>query len=267
MRMIDPDAIVAERMRQQQVLFAWFSPSFPIGGFAFSHGLEWAHEVEAVAGLAGLTGWLTDLIEHGSARQDAILLAIAWRAAMARDDAALAEAAELAFALQPSRERQMEATVQGAAFLKVVEAAYGGAHPPLEGEGREQRERGGVSSGQTPHPGAGAPILPLKGRVVSAPLTLPVAAAIAGAAHDIALPDLLLAFIAGFIANLCSAAVRIGIVGQTDGQRAIAALQPAVTKLAMAADTLTLDDLGTATMRADLFSMQHETQYSRLFRS
>ena len=98
-------------------------------------------------------------------------------------------------------------------------------------------------------------------------LTLPVAAGLCGAAHGIALEALIVAYLAGFVANLSSAAVRLGIVGQTDGQRIIAALHPGLAATAEAASRATLDDLGSATLRADLFSLQHETQYSRLFRS
>lgn len=233
MRMIEPAEVTAERMRQQQLLLAWFSPSFPIGGFAFSHGLEWAHESGTLTTLSDISNWLTDLIEHGSARQDTILLCEAYRAAGAGDGEALASVIELAAALQPSRERQLEATVQGKAFLHVVGAAYPATLPPVD----------------------------------ATRITLPIAIGLAGAVHGIALGDLALAFVSSFVANLCSAAVRLGIVGQTDGQRAIAAMQPVVARLAASAGTLTLADLGSAALRSDLFSMQHETQYSRLFRS
>ena len=60
MRMIEPGPD-SERMRQQLLLMAWFSPTFPIGGFAFSHGLEWAQEVGVVIGREALEGWLGDL--------------------------------------------------------------------------------------------------------------------------------------------------------------------------------------------------------------
>jgi urease accessory protein len=71
----------------------------------------------------------------------------------------------------------------------------------------------------------------------------------------------------GFVANLVSAAVRLGIVGQTDGQRVIAGLMPAIGELAAFAETSTLDDLGGAAFRSDLAALRHETQYTRLFRS
>jgi urease accessory protein len=83
----------------------------------------------------------------------------------------------------------------------------------------------------------------------------------------IALEDTLVAYLQAFVGNLVSAGLRLGIVGQTDGQRIMAALEPVVA--AAARDALSRDpaDFGTATFAADLASMTHETQYSRLFRS
>lgn len=234
--MIETDAGKAEQARQQMLLMAWFSPSFPIGAFAFSHGLEWAQECGAVTGASDLERWIVDVLTSGSGRTDALVLAEAWRA----DGAALAALIELAAALQPSRERYLEATVQGQAFLHMVRSAY-----PVDALERA-----------------------LPGENDRLPrLTLPVAAGVCGAAHGIAPGPLLTAYLAAFVANLSSAAVRLGIIGQTDGQRVIAALQPAVLRLASEVQALTLDDLGSAALRSDLFSIQHETQYSRLFRS
>ena len=66
---------------------------------------------------------------------------------------------------------------------------------------------------------------------------------------------------------MISAAVRLVPLGQSAGLRVLAALEPSF--LAVAAETriATLDDLGSACFRADLASMRHETQYTRLFRS
>ena len=75
------------------------------------------------------------------------------------------------------------------------------------------------------------------------------------------------AFLMAFVAALVSAAVRLGPIGQTDGQRITAALIPAVREAAAQADTATLDDLGGAAFRSDIASHRHETQYTRLFRS
>jgi len=68
-------------------------------------------------------------------------------------------------------------------------------------------------------------------------------------------------------ANLVSAGVRLVPLGQTDGQRVLAALEPVVAATAARALATALDDVGGAAFRADLASMRHETQHTRLFRS
>ena len=107
----------------------------------------------------------------------------------------LAGVAELALALAASAERQLETATQGDAFVG-CRAAPPGPAPALE----RCRRRG-----------AGA-------------VAYPVAVGVAAAGHGIALGESLEAFLLGFVANLVSAAVRLGPVGQTDGQRVIAAL-------------------------------------------
>ena len=64
------------------------------------------------------------------------------------------------------------------------------------------------------------------------------------------------------------AAVRSVPLGQSDGQIALAALEPAVRQATEAALAVTsLDEVGTATPLLDWCSLRHETQYTRLFRS
>jgi urease accessory protein len=107
------------RSDQLLVLTHWLSPAYPIGAFAWSHGLERAVGRGDVADSAGLTDWLTAVLEHGAGRSDAILLC----AAYAADD--VAPIAELAAALAPSRERKMETMQQGAAFAATTRAVWG----------------------------------------------------------------------------------------------------------------------------------------------
>ncbi|HEY1298895.1 MAG TPA: urease accessory UreF family protein, partial [Stellaceae bacterium] len=68
-------------------------------------------------------------------------------------------------------------------------------------------------------------------------------------------------------ANLVSAGLRLGVVGQTDGQRILAALEEDVIAAANDAIARAPEDFGAVTFALDLASMVHETQYSRLFRS
>ena len=95
----------------------------------------------------------------------------------------------------------------------------------------------------------------------------PVAVAAAAAGHGLPLEPSLQAFILAQVAAAVSAVVRLGPIGQTDGQRIQATLIPRIRALAREATSSTLADLGACAFRADIAAMRHETQYSRLFRS
>lgn len=218
-------------------LMVWLSPSFPVGAFAYSHGLEWAFESGDLHDAATLRDWLDALVSHGSLRNDLILFACAARAVEASDDSALVEIAELALALANSAERRLETVTQGNAFVAALRAAW-----PCAAIDRLKAVWGGD-------------------------VAYPLAVATASAGHGLPLAASLEAYGLAFIANLVSASVRLGIVGQTDGQKVTAALVPAVQAAAAAAEPATLDDLGGCALRSDIASLRHETQYSRLFRS
>jgi urease accessory protein len=75
------------------------------------------------------------------------------------------------------------------------------------------------------------------------------------------------AYAQAWVASLVSAAVRLIPLGQSDGLRALARLEPLLASVAAAAMASTLEDVGGAALAADIASMRHETQYTRLFRS
>src|SRR4051812_42453648 len=218
-------------------LMAWLSPAFPVGGFAYSHGIEWAHEDGDVTDAASLEAWLAALLAHGAARNDAILLAASHLAAQAQDERSLAEAAELALALATSAERRLETVTQGDAFRLACAAAWP------------------------------CPAFDFFDRAWPESVAYPVAIGVAAAGHGIPLEAALEGFVFAFLSNLTSAAVRLGALGQTDGQRVLAALTPNARALAAFAIDATLDDLGGAAFRSDLAALRHEAQYTRLFRS
>src|SRR5829696_6410128 len=70
-------------------LLAWLSPSFPIGAFSYSHGLEAAAGSGAIHDRASLQSWIAAIVAHGSGRIDADILLEAYRAALADDGPAL----------------------------------------------------------------------------------------------------------------------------------------------------------------------------------
>ena len=98
----------------------WLSPAYPVGAFAWSHGVEQAVRDGAVRDGASLADWLEVMLTAGAGRTDAILLIAAARA----EGAALEEIAALAAALAPSRERLAETMGQGAAFGAVTRAVW-----------------------------------------------------------------------------------------------------------------------------------------------
>lgn len=95
-------------------LSQWLSPAFPIGAFAYSHGLETAIRDALVSDAESLQNWLCDLLEIGSAKSDLVLLSAA------HGSATPVELDQLALAFQPSRERREEAIAMGAAFCRTA---------------------------------------------------------------------------------------------------------------------------------------------------
>jgi urease accessory protein len=213
----------------------WLSPAFPVGGFSYSHGLEWVVEAEKVKDATTLGDWIEDTLVHGAGRTDAIFLAEAWRAVSANNSAALAEVAALAAAFVPSAERKLETLAQGAAFLSAVKAVW--PHAAIDTLNAEE----GVA--------------------------YPIVVGACAAAHALPLADAAQAFVQAFAANLVSAGVRLIPLGQTDGLRVIARLEPLIPRLVASALSATIDDVGGIAVMADIASMRHETQYTRLFRS
>jgi len=217
-------------------LMTWLSPAFPVGAFSYSSGIEWAVEAGDIVDAATLRDWLSSMLD-GPGFCDGIFLAQAHRAASVSDDASLREVAELAAAFAPSRERHLETTAQGRAFIDTARAAW-------NCDGLDDLVA-----------------------ACDSPIVYPVAVGIVSAAHGLPLVPTMHAFLHALTSNWISAGARLIPLGQTDCQRLLAALEFAVAATAQRAITATLDDLGGATFRADLASMRHETQYTRLFRS
>jgi len=216
---------------------AWLSPAYPVGAFSYSSGIEWAVEAGDIRDAATLQDWLTTMLAGGAGFCDAVLFAQAHRAVVAGDDKALRDVAELAAALAPSKERHLETTAQGNAFLEATRAAW-----PCDALDRLKQ-------------------------IWNGPVAYPIAVAVAAAGHSVALELAISAYLQAVAANWVSAGVRLIPLGQTDGQRVLAALEPVVAAVAQRAFAATLDGIGSAAFRADLAGARHETQYTRLFRS
>jgi len=221
-------------------LLAWFSPGFPIGAFSYSHGLEAAAASGSVHVRATLLWWIAARLAKGAGRMDADTLRDAYCAASEQNLEALTAANRRGTAFRATWEMALETTGQGEAFLATCNAVW--PDPVLERWGAMQAADGeGVCH-----------------------------AAVVGAATALAnipLRCAMTAYLQAMAANLVSAGLRLGIVGQTDGQRIVAALEHVIGKAV--ANTIARDSsaFGGVAFAVDLASMAHETQYSRLFRS
>lgn len=216
--------ITAIHMRTEQLLTLtqWLSPAYPVGAFAWSHGLERAVSRGDVSDATSLTEWLRAVLENGAGRSDAILLCVAYGA----DD--VTPIAELAAALSPSRERQMETLQQGAAFAATTRAVWDFDLPDM---------------------------------------AYSVAVGRAANLAELPLAPVVHVWLQAFVSNLVQCAQRLLPLGQTAGQRILHQLSPTIAAVGQEALSASLDDIGSATFAVDVASMQHKTQYARIFRS
>ena len=210
-------------------LLNWLSPAFPTGGFAYSHGLEWAVEAGDVTDETTLRDWVADVLCHGAGWSDAILLRHAHTAAA--DD--LPALCALGVALGFGRERRLETCAQGAAFVRA----------------------GGVWGGVR--------IIGLADLQVPYPIAVGALAADYAIESDLAAAAYLQAFASSFV----SAAVRLIPLGQTVGVKVLVALESVIAELVGRTRDVGLDDLGGACFRSDIAALRHEDQRTRLFRT
>ena len=247
---IEPMAEAAPTAERESIdrllLQSWFSPAFPTGAFAYSHGLETAIQDGRLSDVASCRRWLLAILEHGSGWNDAVLFAIAWRAVRERESESERERAvreqesemllalnELCLALAPCSERLLETQAQGDAFVRAVRTWIPGLLPPLADH--------------------------------SASMALPVAAGAACAdATALPLSPALCAYLQGTMSNLVWIAVRLIPLGQSEGLTLLASLTPYLTAGAERAANSTVADLGSGALLADLAAIQHETLASRI---
>jgi urease accessory protein len=204
-------------------LVQWLSPAFPVGSFAYSHGLEWAIAAGEVVSADAARDWIATILAEGAGRTDAILLAAALDPGS--DPVALGALAE---ALAASRERWIETMEQGRALALTVSALTGRDIPPLP---------------------------------------YPVALGLAARGLGVAPEQVAALYLQAFATTLTLAAVRFVPLGQTEGQRILAELQPLVRRIAAEAVRAGIDDIGSGAIRGDLAAMRHETMDVRIFRT
>ena len=220
----------AARLRALLAALHLASPALPVGGFAYSQGLERAIEDRLVADEAGALRWIGDLLLLSLARFEAPLWLRAFDACAAGDSAALARCNDELLAARETAEQRAESQQMGASLVRLLPAL--GVEPPaLE------------------------------------PIAYPAAFACACALLGVDREAGLTAYLWAWVENQVLVAVKAVPLGQQAGQRMLMALHPPLVQAVAVAAELPDEELGSAAVNFALASARHETQYSRLYRS
>ena len=221
-------------------LMTWLSPSFPVGAYTYSHGVEFAVEEGLVHSGDSLKDWCEGAVLYGSGALEGVFFKEAWRLGESGQVDELIALNEYANAMRPTSELALESEAQGRAFLSTMLDILPNPHlKQLRLVLQDQKEH------------AAYPV---------------IVGAVCGFAK-IPCQSALAAFLHAFVANLVSAGVRLVPLGQTAGQQALASLKETVAIATAKAMQTDFSDIGSCAPVIDWASMQHETQYTRLFRS
>ena len=216
------------------------SPALPVGGFSYSEALEAAVESRRIDDEASATAWLEDQLRLGLARSDLPIVAKAHAAWTRSDGQAALGLNDWVLHSRESRETRQQTEQMGRSLVEWMK------NRPLDPR----------------HEGAMAQLMALR-PAPSWPIALALAAAQAGAPRR----ETLLAFAFGWAENLVQAALKSVPLGQASGQRILSALAAAIPELVDAAMLMGDGEQQVCAPVLAILSAQHETQYSRLFRS
>ena len=211
-------------------LMSLLSPVFPVGGFAYSAGLEAACQSGQVASKEDLESWINQSLDGGTLRNDVILLAETHRFAAPAEDIN-----QLALGLCGSAQRYHETIALGEAFVAAAR----------------------------PWCGAEFESLPK----LSSPCAYPVAIGIVTRQLKLGEDQVLLAFLQSSVSNQLQAALRLMSLGQIAAAELQRELEPKLLSCATSTAHRSLDDLGSHAIAMEISAMHHETLTSRIFRS
>lgn len=213
------------------------SPALPIGGFSYSQGLESAMATALVSDATTARQWLVAMLHEVVARFDAPLLWRLLRAWQTLDAEAVVHWNEMALAGRDTAEFRAETVQMGYSLARLCTDLQ------LSEAGRQA-----VLAG-----------LP--------EVALPTALALAAVALQVPAPAALLGLLFSWAENQVLVCVKSLPLGQVAGQRLLLSLQPELVLAAATAQTLADDELCNWSPGLSLLSMQHEVQFSRMYRS
>jgi urease accessory protein len=211
------------------------SPALPVGAYSYSEGLEMLIEDGTITNVENLQDWLKSELLYGSIRLDAAIMLRGFYAVKSGDIQALKRWNLWLSAARDTEELRAASWQMGRSLMQLL----GKLEPD---------------------------ILPVV-NAVGYPSNYAIAFAIACAHWDINIQACLLAYLHSWANNLITAGIKIIPLGQTAGQELLLSLQSLLTTTVGEILTMTDDDLGCCNWGLSLASMQHEIQYTRLFRS
>jgi urease accessory protein len=211
------------------------SPALPVGAYSYSEGLEMLIENGTITNVENLQYWLKSELVYGSIRLDVAVMVRGFHAVQLGDLEALKRWNLWLSAARDTEELRAASWQMGRSLMQLL--------------GKLEPE-----------------ILPVV-NAVGYPGNYAIAFAIACAHWDINIQAALLAYLHSWANNLITAGIKLIPLGQTAGQELLMGLQPLLTSTVGEILTMADDDLGCCNWGLSLASMQHETQYTRLFRS
>jgi urease accessory protein len=232
------------------------SPALPVGGFSYSEGLEAAVEAALVRDEASAGDWLVEQLHASLARCDLAVVGSAVEAARRGDAERLRALDDWVRQTRETSELRQQAEQMGRSMGEWQRSLGGAAF-----------RVGWVAEGTPANSKTQQAGVPAATQPTKTDYTYPVAFAIAAAATEASTRHIALAFAFGWSENMVQAAVKAVPLGQGAGQRILARLAGAIPAAVDGALGLADDQRQAFTPMLAILSSQHETQYSRLFRS
>ncbi|MBC7549134.1 MAG: urease accessory protein UreF [Polaromonas sp.] len=212
------------------------SPALPVGGFSYSEGLESAVEFAGVSTEKATSNWLSDQLHLSLARSDLPVLAQAIAAWRVRDLARIEQLNQWLLQTRETIELRAQAEQMGRSLTDWLRNHEGGEADLIDA-------------------------------CAQLPPTYPLAFALAASPLDASIHDCLLAYAFGWAENMVQASLKSVPLGQSGGQRILARLSREIPPAVTWAISLQDDERQAFSPMLAILSAQHETQYSRLFRS
>jgi urease accessory protein len=215
------------------------STSLPVGAYSYSEGLETLVEHGKITCSGSLQQWLESELRFGAIRMESAVMVRAYKALEVGDLEALAYWDQWLSAARETEELRNSSQQMGRALIRLLVEI----DPQIQA------------------------IVEQIGGSGNASCNYAIAFTIAAAFFGISLQMTLLGYLHSWSANLVTTGIKLIPLGQTIGQIIIKDLQDLISQTVQTAMTIPDDNLGCCSWGLALASMQHETLYTRLFRS